>query len=143
MGRRTWIDSSIWYETRKLTSSERDLYLRLVINDNGNSAGYYKLNLSHLAGDMSMDEDEVVSLLNHKTKFWKFDPETEQVLLPKYTKYNVVRGKMQEVRLNADLAQLSPSRLHKDFIEAWKECNGLGAELLLDHKFRDIADGYI
>lgn len=137
------MDSSIWNETRKLTTKERELYLRLMINDNNNSAGYYKLNVFHLASDMGLPEDELTDLLNHKNKFWKYDQETEQVLLPKYTKYNVVRGRPQETRLKTDLAQLTPCRLHKDFIEAWKECNGLGAEELLDPKFRSIAEGYI
>lgn len=134
MGRRTWVDSDIWYETRKLTANEQSLYLHLLINDGGNIAGYYKLNLQHLATDMKMDEDQVLALLKKKTKYWMFDEETEQVLLPKYTKYNMVKGSPQIKKLNAELALLTPCRLHKEFIKAWEECNGIGsAELIQDH----------
>ena len=138
MGRRTWIDSGIWYDTRKLTSTERDLYLHLLINDRGNSAGYYKLNLAHLSVDMGMAETEVVEMLKTKNKFWMFDESTEQVLIPKYTKYNKVAGNTQLKRLNADLAQLTPCRLHKEFLKAWDECNGIGASTLIDDKFHRV-----
>ena len=136
MARRTWIDSGIWFETRKLTAQERDLYLHLLINDNGNSAGYYKLNTVHLSADMGMDLDSLLELLKKPNKYWIFDEETEQVLLPKWTKYNTVKGVTQEKRLNTDLAQLTPCKLHKEFIKAWVACNGIGAEELLDDKFR-------
>lgn len=125
-----------------MSSIERELYLRLIINDNGNCAGYYKLNLCHLASDMGKTEEEVIALLNQTNKFWAFDEETEQVLLPKYTKYNIVRGNPQITKLNAELSQLSPCKLHKVFLKAWEDCNGLGAERLIDPKFRMIAEDY-
>ena len=58
MGRRTWIDSDRWRDTRKLTKEELDLYLRLLVNEGGNIAGYYRLNIQHLASDMKLTEDE-------------------------------------------------------------------------------------
>jgi len=115
---------------------ERDLYLHLLINGDGNSAGYYKLNTDHLAADMKVSPEAAIELLKKPTKFWMYDEETEQVLLPKWTKYNSVKGPTQQKRLNADLAQLTPCRLHKEFVKAWVACNGIGAEELLDHKFR-------
>lgn len=134
MGRRTWVDSDIWYEIRKLTTEEKWLYLHLLINEGGNIAGYYKLNLQHLATDMKMTEDQVLALLKKKNKYWMFDEETEQVLLPKYTKYNMVKGSPQIKKLNAELSLLSPCKLHREFIKAWEECNGIGsAELIQDH----------
>lgn len=136
MGRRTWIDSGIWFETRKLTAQERDLYLHLLVNENGNSAGYYKLNTVHLAADMGISEVALIELLKKDTKYWMYDAETEQVLLPKYTKYNAVKGEPQIKRLNTDLAQLSPCRLHKEFVKAWVACNGIGADELIDDKFK-------
>lgn len=138
MGRRTWIDSGIWYDTRKLTSAERDLYLHLLINDNGNSAGYYRVNLAHLSVDMGVAENEVVEMLKTKNKFWMYDEATEQVLIPKYTKYNKIAGGSQVKRLNADLAQLTPCWLHKEFLKAWDECNGIGATTLIDDKFQRL-----
>ena len=63
MGRRTWIDSDIWYETRNLPEEEIRLYIHLLVNEGGNIAGYYKLNLRYLAVDMRMDEDKVLQLL--------------------------------------------------------------------------------
>lgn len=136
MGRRTWIDSDIWWDTRKLSSEELDLYLHLLINEGGNIAGYYKLNLRHLAADMRSTEEHVAELLKSDNKYWKYDEETEQVLLPKYTKYNVVRGAPQIKKLNAELATLSPCKLHKEFVKAWADCNGLGAEELLQEQFK-------
>lgn len=138
MGRGTWIDSGIWFETRKLAPVERELYLRLIINENGNLAGYYKLNTVHLAADMGMPYEDLLELLNKPNKYWLFDEETDQVLIPRYTKYNVVRGRPQETRLNAELARLTPCRLHKEFVKAWVECNGIGAEQVLDEKFRRL-----
>lgn len=140
MGRGSWIDSGIWFETRRLCPQERELYLRLIINDNGNSAGYYKLNTVHLAADMGISLQDLILLLKKPNKFWRFDEDTDQVLLPRYTKYNVVRGRNQEVRLNADLARLTPCRLHREFVKAWVECNGVGAESVLDEKFRSLID---
>lgn len=136
MGRRTWIDSDIWRDTRKLTKEELDLYLRLLVNEGGNIAGYYRLNIQHLASDMKLTEDEVISLLSHKNKYWLYDPDTEQVLLPRYTKYNMVRGAPQIKKLNAELAALTPCHLHKEFLRAWSECNGLGSENLLQEQFK-------
>ena len=136
MGRRTWIDSGIWYDTRKLTSKERDLYLHLLVNDNGNSAGYYKLNMVHLCVDMGMSEDELLGMLRVKNKFWLFDEGTEQVLIPKYTKYNKIAGSSSIRKLNVDLDQLTPCRLHKEFLKAWENCNGIGSVELIDEKFR-------
>lgn len=138
MGRRTWIDSGIWYDTRKLTSKERDLYLHLLINDGGNSAGYFQVNLAHLSVDMGISEDEAVGMLKAKNKFWLYDEATEQVLIPKYTKYNKVAGSSQIKKLNADLSQLTPCWLHKEFLKAWEECNGIGATTLIDDKFQRV-----
>lgn len=140
MGRRTWIDSDIWYDTRKLTDEELKLYLHLLVNESGNIAGYYKLNLRHLSADMGMDEEEVVSLLIRPNKYWDYDDGTEQVLLPKYTKYNTVKGTPQIKKLNAELAMLTPCRLHKEFLESWVAINGVGAEDLIDYKFKNYCE---
>ena len=136
MGRRTWIDSKIWNDTRRLSHIEQNLYLHLLCNDNGNSAGYYQLNLAHLALDLKVSEERLLKLLTKPNKFWVYDEETEQVLIPKYTKYNVVKGCSQETKLNRDLMELQPCRLDKLFLDAWVECNGIGSELLIGDWFR-------
>ena len=140
MGRRTWIDSDIWYETRKLTDEELKLYLHLLVNENGNIAGYYKLNLRYLCVDMGMDEDAVLRLLKKPNKYWVYDEETEQVLLPKYTKYNTVKGTPQIKKLNAELSKLTPCKLHKAFLENWKAINGIGSEVLLNNWFITLCE---
>lgn len=136
MGRRTWIDSDIWYETRNLPEEEIRLYIHLLVNEGGNIAGYYKLNLRYLAVDMRMDEDKVLQLLKKKNKYWIYDEQTEQVLLPKYTKYNMVKGTPQVKKLNAELSMLTPCKLHKVFLDNWIAINGTGAEELIDYKFK-------
>lgn len=135
MGRRTWIDSDIWYDTRKLSEEEQKLYLHLLINENGNIAGYYKLNLRYLAVDLKMDEEKVIEMLKKDNKYWIYDEQTEQVLLPKYTKYNTVKGNPQIKKLNAELSMLTPCKLHKAFLDNWIAINGTGAEELIDYKF--------
>ena len=135
MGRRTWIDSDIWYDTRKLSEEEQKLYLHLLINENGNIAGYYKLNLRYLAVDLKMDEEKVIEMLKKDNKYWIYDEQTEQVLLPKYTKYNTVKGNPQIKKLNAELSMLTPCKLHKVFLDNWLAINGTGADTLLDYKF--------
>ena len=136
MGRRTWIDSDIWRDTRKLSTLERELYFRLLVNENGNITGYYRLNIPHLANDMKLSEEELIVMLKKEKKFWKYDEETEQVLIPRYTKYNVVRGASQIKKLNAELAALTPCKLHKEFVKAWCENEGIGAEKLIDAKIK-------
>ncbi len=140
MGRRTWLDSDIWYDTRSLTKSELDLYLHLLINEGGNIAGYYKLNLRYLSADIQIGIDEIIPMLNKPTKYWVFDEQTEQVLIPRYTKYNIVKGSPQIKKLNAEISKLTPCRLDRLFMKAWVECNGIGAESLLDPKFRARCD---
>ena len=85
---------------------------------------------------MGLEEDKLLDLLTKPNKYWMYDPDTEQVLIPKYTKYNKVKGRPQETKLNADLSALTPCRLHKEFLKAWVECNGIGSETLIDPKFR-------
>lgn len=135
MGRRTWVDGDIWYETRNLSEEELKLYLGLLINNSGNIAGYFKLNLRYLAADLRMEEGKVLQMLKKKNKYWIYDEQTEQVLLPKYTKYNTVKGNPQIKKLNAELSMLTPCKLHKAFLDNWIAINGTGAEELIDYKF--------
>lgn len=143
MGRLTWVDSGIWYDIRKMDVQMQNLYLRLLINDDGNIAGYYKLKSELLAFSMDLEEEQLLEMLDRPTKYWKYDAGTEQILIPKYTKYNVVNGPKQLAKLNAELKKLTPCWLHGEFIKAWGECNGIGAEELLDPKFIEAASAYI
>ena len=142
MGKRTWIDSDIWSDTDDLSAEDRVLYLCLLTNSQRNIAGYYRLSLEHFALDMRMSVAEVKKRLKAKNKYWVYDEQTGQVLIPKYTKYNVVRSPQQFRKLNAELCGLRPCKLHKTFVEAFVECNGTGAETLLDVKFLERAKPY-
>lgn len=136
MGKRTWIDSDIWSDTEDLNQTEKVFYLYLLTNSQRNIAGYYKINIRYTAFDLQMTPKEVLGLLTKDTKYWEYDLMSSQVLIPKFTRYNIVKSKQQICKLNAELATLKPCGLHKRFIEAFEEVNGLGATNLLEEKFR-------
>lgn len=143
MGKMTWIDSDIWTDTEDLTVKERLLYICLLTNNQRNIAGYYKINISHIRLDIGFTETELTEMLLKKQKYWDFDKDTRQVLIPKFTKFNTVRSPQQIKKLNAEIDMLKPCRLHPKFIQAFVNCNGIGAEELLDKKFIDKAKPFI
>ena len=136
MGKRTWIDSDIWNDTDDLTNDEKIFFIYLMTNDQRNIAAYYKVNLGYMALDLGMTEAKVEKMLLRQQKYWFYDKETRQVLIPKFTRYNTVKSKPQIAKLNAELKKLKPCPLHKLFVESFVEVNGIGAECLLDEKFR-------
>ena len=136
MGKRTWIDSDIWSDTEDLDNEEKMFYLYLLTNGQRNIAGYYKVNLNYMALDIGMGKADIEALLLKDTKYWKYDKDTHQVLIPKFTRYNVVKSKQQITKMNAELSMLKPCRLHKLFLKAFEEVNGLGACELIDPKFK-------
>ena len=135
MGKRTWIDSDIWTDTDGLNNEEKLLYLRLLTNEQRNIAGYYKINLRYMALDMGITEAKLEKQLLKQQKYWIYDKDTKQVLIPKFTKYNIVKSRQQFMKLNAELNQLKPCFLHKMFLEAFEEVNGLGSLDLIDPRF--------
>lgn len=139
MGKRTWIDSDIWSDTDDLTMTEKVFYIYLLTNSQRNIAGYYKVNPKYIAIDMGLDKRRIETILTRKQKYWLYDKETEQVLIPKFTRYNIVKSKSQIAALNAELAKLHPCYLHKVFLENFEEVNGAGASELLDEKFKRVA----
>jgi hypothetical protein len=143
MGKRTWIDSDIWCDTEDLDNESRLLYLYLLTNEQRNIAGYYKVNLRHMAIDFGSTESRLERMLEREQKYWIYDPETRQVLIPKFTRYNIVKSKQQYTKMNAELNMLKPCRLHKLFIEAFVEVNGIGADELIDYKFKAKAQELI
>lgn len=143
MGKRTWIDSDIWSDTEGLSNEEFVLYLYLLTCEHRNIAGYYKVNFRYMAVDLGISEQKLEKMLCRKQKYWVYDKETKQVLVPKFTKYNTVKSKPQIVKLNADLNSLKPCGLHKKFLEAFVEVNGIGSDDLIDEKFRRAAGVYI
>lgn len=136
MGKRTWIDSDIWSDTEDLTLTERVFYIYLLTNNQRNIAGYYRLNTKYVAVDMGMTKAEIEALLEREQKYWFYDKDTEQVLIPKFTKYNIVRSRQQFAKLNADLNMLKPCKLHRKFIESFEEVNGIGSTEMIDEKFK-------
>ena len=140
--KRTWIDGQIWSDTDDLVDTEKLLYLYLLTNEQRNIAGYYKLNLGYMSLDLGIVESRLVKMLKREQKYWVYDPDTQQVLIPKFTKYNIIKSKQQYAKLNSELNQLHPCRLHKLFLEAFVEVNGIGADELIDAKFKDKALSY-
>lgn len=136
MGKRTWIDSDMWGDTDDLQSEDKLFYLYLLTNEQRNIAGYYKVNLKHIAIDLGISSVEAEERLKKKQKYWDYDEETKQVLIPKFTRYNIVKSKQQLAKLNAELSVLKPCRLHKAFIKAFVEVNGIGADELIEEQFK-------
>ena len=143
MGKRTWIDSDIWSDVDDLNNREKMFYIYLLTNGQRNIAGYYKINLKYVASDLGTTVNEVEELMANGRKYWDYDPETKQVLIPKFTRYNLVKSRQQCSALNAELEKLKPCRLHKKFLDAFVEVNGLGAELMLDGRFRSQCEDNI
>ena len=143
MGRRTWIDSDLWNDTDDLDSTEKLFYIYLLTNEQRNIAGYYKINEKHVAMDLGLSVGEVHQLLCKTTKYWQYAPIEKQVLIPKFTKYNLVRSRQQYVKMNAELSLLKPCRLHKKFLKAFIEVNGIGADELIDEKFKRVCEDTI
>ena len=138
MGRRTWIDSDFWSDTDDLGNKGKLFYLYLLTNSQRNIAGYYRVNLSYMALDLGTTKEEVEEQLMIGSKYWAYDRATKQVLIPKFTRYNAVQSKQQITKMNAELSVLKPCRLHKMFVEAFEEVNGVGAAELIDPKFRQM-----
>lgn len=136
MGKRTWVDSDFWSDTGDLTDDEKVVYLYLLTNQQRSIAGYYKLNIRYMAFDLGVTEARLMKTLTRDQKYWKYDAETSQVLIPKFTRYNIVKSKQQIAAMNAELAKLKPSPLHKMFIDSFVEVNGIGSEALIDDKLK-------
>lgn len=139
MGKRTWIDSDIWSDTDDLNTEGKLFYLYLLTNDERNIAGYYRINPRYICVDTGWSKAQIDRLLNKAQKYWLYDRETSQVLIPKFTRYNIVRSKQQFSALNAELNKLKPCPLHKAFLQAFEEVNGIGSLEMIDPKFKDRA----
>lgn len=140
MGKRTWIDSDIWDDTEDLDTNSRHFYLYLLTNARRNIAGYYEVNVRHFASDLGITEAKVDRLLAKDQKYWLYDRDTKQVLIPKFTRYNIVKSGQQIKALNAELRKLKPCPLHKKFLESFEVVNGAGSLELIDRKFREEAE---
>lgn len=140
--KRTWIDGAIWSDTDDLIDTEKLLYLYLLTNEQRNIAGYYKLNLGYMSLDLGIIESRLMKMLKREQKYWVFDPDTQQVLIPKFTKYNIIKSQQQYAKLNSELNQLKPCYLHKLFLDAFVEVNGIGADELIDERFKQKALSY-
>lgn len=140
MGKRTWIDSDIWGDTDDLNSEEKLFYLYLLTNDQRNIAGYYRINPKYICVDMGWSKGQIERMLTKKQKYWMYDKATGQVLIPKFTRYNIVRSKQQFSALNAELNKLKPCPLHSAFLDGFAEVNGIGSLEMIDSRFREKAD---
>ena len=140
MGKRTWIGSDIWNDTDDLNTEGKLFYLYLLTNDERNIAGYYRINTRYICVDTGWSKTQIERLLNKPQKYWLYDRATSQVLIPKFTRYNIVRSKQQFSALNAELNKLKPCPLHKAFLQGFEEVNGIGSLEMIDPKFREKAE---
>ena len=140
MGKRTWIDSDIWTDTEGLNNAEQVLYFWLLTNNQRNIAGYYKINLAYAKLDLHASENRIEKMLLKPQKYWLYDQDTRQVLIPKFTRYNIVRSKQQFSALNAELNKLKPCYLHREFLKAFEEVNGVGSLEMIDPIFKQKAE---
>ena len=140
MGKRTWIDSDIWTDTEGLNNAEQVLYFWLLTNNQRNIAGYYKINLAYAKLDLHVSENRIEKMLLKPQKYWLYDHDTRQVLIPKFTRYNIVRSKQQFSALNAELNKLKPCYLHREFLKAFEEVNGVGSLEMIDPRFKQKAE---
>lgn len=143
MGKRTWIDSDIWADTDDLDNDGKLFYIYLLTNEQRNIAGYYKVNLRYMALDLGLTAEKVEEKLMMENKYWIYDKPTKQVLIPKFTRFNIVKSRQQFSKLNIELASLKPCRLHKMFLNSFIAVNGVGAELMIEDKFKRLCDGPI
>lgn len=135
MGRITHITNDIWSDEAIQDLPDESyvaLYFRLLLNESCNQAGYYRLNVKHLATDVGLGMDELKVKLEHKTSLWKYDEFTNQVLIPTYLKYNVARSEKQLMAVNALVRQLKICDLHLEFIKSLEKYSGVGAVGCLD-----------
>lgn len=133
MGRKTWIDSDIWTDIRKhLDPVDERIYTRLLCNPNGNIAGYFLLDTMWLAGSVGITEDELIARLKSQTKYWMFDENTSQVLIPTYTKYNTISGSKQFAALNKAIKPLSICKLHLYLVCCLEKYSGIGTSKAID-----------
>ena len=93
MGKRTWIDSDIWADTDDLDNDGKLFYIYLLTNEQRNIAGYYKVNLRYMALDLGLTAAEVEGKLMRENKYWIYDKPTKQVLIPKFTRFNIVKSR--------------------------------------------------
>ena len=137
MGRYTAMVNDMWKDSAymALSPAEKLLYNYLLNSPVNNAAGYYRLTKAQLRVDMCREDDtptgfnahdeelfkaEILPALESQTKVWRYDPDTRQVLVLNYLKYNKTAGEKQVLGplLNSVLP-LEKSYLHIFF---FKEC---------------------
>lgn len=116
--RYTPIRSDIWIdeEVEQLSPEGKLLYVYLLTNPYSNLAGYYQIIPRHIASDLKIEEEKILPILLDQKKLWKYDPDTRQILIPSYLKYNKVGGEKQIKALNSQIKGLSKCELLKYFL---------------------------
>lgn len=135
MNRYTSVYNSIWddEEFEELTDLGKLIYFNLLCNPLGNIAGYYKLQPKQVAFNLGKPVAEITPILNGGSKLWKYDPETKQVLLPNYLKYNKAGGEKVLKGMAKQVEYLEKCFMHKDFLwSVYKYC-GEDALQYFDH----------
>lgn len=134
--RYTQISDKVWGNDcfRRLTIPEKLLYVHLLTCPLNNLAGYYQLTVGQLKlwvcsnaqdeyGDVVYNEEDealfrqVAKRFYAEDKLWKYDRESQMVLLPSYLKYNRIASPTQMKGLLQTIKSLPKSELlHLDFL---------------------------
>lgn len=141
MGRYTTFRSEMWTDSgiEKLSIEGKALYAYLLSSPYNTIAGYYKLSIKNLKGDLcrydsSKDEYNEEDLIAFRTKIlpelisqqslWKYDEGTSQIFIPTYLKYNKVGGPKQLKSVATQVEALTKCSLHRNFLFAVQKYTG-------------------
>lgn len=120
--RYTAISTEMWNDKEfvNLPDEEKLAYIFFLTSPFTNMAGFYRLPLKYAELYIG---DKAKAILQKPTKLWKYDFDTEQILLPNYLKYNTVRSPNQMKGLAGAIRGIEYSKLYIDFfLSLYKYC---------------------
>lgn len=152
MAKYTLVRSELWSDQKvgELSLPAKALYNYILTSPVSNLAGYYTLQIIQIkanlcrynkelgefnAKDEELFKKEVLPELKSQKCLWKYDPVNEQILIPKYLKYNKVGGSSQLTAVARAVKTLKVCELHIDFLYALHKYVGTAA---CDYIDRDI-----
>jgi len=138
MGKYNTVRSEMWSDKEfyKLSHEDKLFFNYILSCPVGNMAGYFKLPIQQIKIDLCRYDKEtdeynkddmdgfrkkILPSLKCESKLWKYDYETEQILIPSYLKYNKVGGEKQMTAINKSILTLTFCDLHIDFLYAIKK----------------------
>lgn len=143
MGRYSKIISDIWGDPEfdeKLDIEGKLFYIYLLTNDAANMAGYYRIKPKTVASETGISAERVDELLRKDDiGLWKYDPDTRQIFIKSYMKYNNVTNANQYKGIAAQIKPLAISNLHIDFMNALiKATKGVALRYLPEELLKQV-----